>query len=86
MSKSAFGWFAGEVSAMQGSTGLADLHKDLPQARSKLNEFQVGHPCREAGASEFRYSPKLAQAVESTPWASAKEVNLLLEGGETEPD
>ncbi|MEK6700437.1 MAG: chemotaxis protein CheA [Nitrospirota bacterium] len=86
ISKSAFGRIAGELRAMQGFTGLAvDLHKIYRRLERKLNELQEG-------ILDVRMVPmsqiftRLAQAVKKYARGAGKEVNLLLEGEETELD
>jgi len=86
ISKSAFARIAGELRAMQGFTGLAvDLHKVYRRLERKLNELQEG-------ILDVRMVPmgqiftRLAQAVKKYARGAGKEVNLLLEGEETELD
>jgi two-component system chemotaxis sensor kinase CheA len=86
ISKSAFARIAGELRAMQGFTGLAvDLHKVYRRLERKLNELQEG-------ILDVRMVPmsqiftRLAQAVKKYARDAGKEVNLLLEGEETELD
>ena len=86
ISKSAFARIAGELRAVQGFTGLAvDLHKVYRRLERKLNELQEG-------ILDVRMVPmsqiftRLAQAVKKYARDAGKEVNLLLEGEETELD
>ncbi len=86
LTKNAIAWIARDMRAVQGFTGFAaDLHKLHRNLERKLNELQEG-------ILEVRMVPvgqiftRLSQAVRKYAREAEKEVDLQLEGEETELD